>query len=497
MAEGARAGQRQGGQTGGAAAPRLRYAPATGRHDEAFGPDGRPRAHWAPLVRWIADAGPRGVEAAARELARLRDESGIAFTSRAPAAGDGADPMPVLVSPADWAALEAGLAQRARLAEAAIADIYGPRVALREGIIPPGLVFGSDAFAAHAAGWDTPPARHAVVYEADIARGADGRWMVLADRLDAPLGDGWLIANRIATSQALAEPFVDLGVRRIASHLARFQDLLDSLTGWEGRLALLTGGERDPRFFSHAYLARYLNATLVEAADLTVREGAVFVKTLDGLKKVDVLLRGVPDRLVDALHRPASAAVGAPALTVAARAGGLVMGNAIGTAVMAWRALAPYAHVLCERLLGEPLLIADAPCLWLGDPQAREQVLDELPFWRIEPLTGGASPDQPPALGGNPAAPVSADVLDRFARDLERRGERFAAVATPPLATTPVWVQGGLAPREWMMRAFASRTAEGWSVAPAGVAATVAPGCPPPALGFGKDVWVLPDPDAP
>ncbi|MEL6267444.1 MAG: circularly permuted type 2 ATP-grasp protein, partial [Pseudomonadota bacterium] len=330
------------------------------------------------------------------------------------------------------------------------------------------------------------------VYEADVARTADGQWIVLSDRLDAPLGDGWQIANRIATSQCFAQPFLDLGVRRVASHYARSQDLLDSLTGWEGRLALLTRGEADPRFFSHAYLARYLNAALVEPGDVTVRDGAAFVKTLDGLKKIDILLRGAPDRSVDALHRQADALPGAPALTVALRAGQLVMGNAIGTSVLGHRALAPYAHRLAERLMGEDLAMPDAPCLWLGDVSARETVLGARGSWAIEPAHRRPLPADRAAL----AEPGGLETL------MARRGEQLVATRLPRLAETPVLRAGRIESAPWFMRVFACWTGDGWSVAPAGVASEVAQdpqsgGGTLSPLGFGKDVWVVADDEAP
>lgn len=460
--------------------------PEKGRFDEALEPNGRPRAHWAPFLAWLARSGPRAYAASATELQRLRAESGVAFTAQDLAGHQQSDTLPVLFAPEEWAALEAAVLQRARLAEAAVADLYGPGQMVATGVVPPGLVYGDTAFAAQSAGWDRPPKRWTFVYECDLARAADGRWIVMADRLDTPLGDGWLIANRIATSQALADPFLELGVRRLASHYAEFQALLDSMTGWEGRLALLTGGEKDPRFFSHAYFARYLNAALIEPADITVRDGAAFVKTLDGLKKIDVLLRGVPDRTLDALHRPADAARGAPALTLAARSGALTVANGIGSAVYAYRALAPYAHRLSQALLGEDLLMNDAPCLWLGLPEAREQVLDEPGLWRIEPLTHAPRDASLPS--------TAAENRPALEAMLTRLGERYVAVATPPLARTPVWRGDGIAPGEWMMRVFACYTEGGWSLAPGGVATVVEPGCPPPALGFGKDVWVLPGP---
>ncbi|MEM6676751.1 MAG: circularly permuted type 2 ATP-grasp protein [Pseudomonadota bacterium] len=470
----------------------LTLSPAGGVHHEAVGPDGTVRPAWKGFHDWMAGEGPEGMAATARALDRARAESGIAFSPGAAATGaTGAtliDPIPVILSPEDWAQVEAGVLQRARLVEATLADLYGtgPGRLLSHGTIPPGLVFGGDAFAAHAAGWEPPSPRYTYVYEADVARTAAGDWVVLADRVDAPLGDGWLIANRIATSQSVAEPFVDLGVRRVASHYARFQELLDSLTGWEGRLALLTGGDRDPRFFSHAYLARYLNAALVEPGDVTVRDRAAFVKTLDGLKKIDVMLRGVPDRTVDALHRQRTAARGAPALSAATRSGALALGNAIGSSVLAHRALAPFAPAIAERLLGEDLLLGDAPCLWLGDPEAREVVLGaEGADWCIAPLTRRPSPDDPPM-------PEDREGLRAL---LEAKGEMHVAMRTPLLAETPVLRDGRIASAPWMMRVFACWIGEEWSLAPAGVAAEIDPGSGAggviPALGFGKDVWVL------
>ncbi|MEO0428005.1 MAG: circularly permuted type 2 ATP-grasp protein [Pseudomonadota bacterium] len=472
----------------------LSLSPRGGVHHEAVAPDGSLRPHWRGLVGWMEAAGPEGLAAAARELERARAESGIAF-SLDPGASTTADPLPVVLSSTDWQAVEAGIIQRARLAEAALADVYGARAQghgclLAEGILPPGLLYGTQAFAAHCSGWETPPARYTYVYEADIARTAAGDWVVLADRLDAPLGDGWQIANRIATSQSFAEPFLDLGVRRVASHYARFQELLDSLTGWEGRLALLTGGEQDPRFFSHAYLARYLNAALVEPGDVTVREGAAFVKTLDGLKKIDVMLRGVPDLAVDALHRQRTAAPGAPALSLAVRSGALTLGNAAGSSVLAHRALAPFADAIAARLLDEDLTISDAPCLWLGDPAAQEELraarLGEGPdAWSIDPLTRRRRKDDPPS-------PTDRDALDAL---LEQSAEAHVAQSIPPLAETPVMRDGRVEAAPWMMRVFACWTGEEWSVAPSGVAAEIAPGGPIPALGFGKDVWVLANAD--
>ncbi|MEM9061234.1 MAG: circularly permuted type 2 ATP-grasp protein [Pseudomonadota bacterium] len=469
--------------------------PMPGVHDELLAEDGSVRPHWQRMIDWLAEIGRPGYEDASADLLRLRTESGIAFAANgAPDAEE--DTLPVILTDQDWQTLEDGILQRARLADAAVTDVYTDRRTLGAGLLPPGLVYGGPAFAAHCAGWSRPPRNWVHIYEADVGRTADGRWVILGDRVDTPLGDGWLLSNRIATSQAFADPFIELGVRRLASHYARFQDHLGQMMGWDGRLALLTSGEKDPRFFSHAYFARYMDAALIEPADLTVRDGSAFVKTLGGLRRIDVLLRGVSDASVDALHRPGRAAFGAPALSLAARSGSLKIVNGIGSAVMAHRALAPYAHRLAQFLLGEDLLLNDAPCLWLGGARARRQVLDEREAWRIVPLNsrdallaGGAEFG---VTGGSGDGGDIETLLGRF-------GERFCAVQSPELAETAFWTGDGLTRAPWMMRVFASRTQDGWSVAPGGVATRVPASGVPSALGFGKDVWVLPgtDPTAP
>ncbi|MEO1688719.1 MAG: circularly permuted type 2 ATP-grasp protein, partial [Pseudomonadota bacterium] len=326
--------------------------------DEAIGPDGAPRAHWAPLLDWVARVGPEGYGAVTAETRRLRVESGVAFNPAGEETPDAdTDAFPILIEPAEWARVAQGVAQRARLLEAALDDIYGDRTLLREGLLPSGLVYGNPDHAMWLRTPDAPAGPWLTLYEMDIARTSDGRWMALADRVDAPLGDGWLIANRVASSQSFAEPFLTSRVRRLARHYEAAQTWLEDLSGPDGRMALLSGGGQDPRYFSHAYFARYVGAALIEPADLTVRGGDAYVKTIDGLKPLSVLLRGVSDRRLDALFAPDGAAPGAPALSLAARAGRLRLANALGASTLAYRALAPFARASARRLFGEELFL--------------------------------------------------------------------------------------------------------------------------------------------
>ncbi|MEM6422938.1 MAG: circularly permuted type 2 ATP-grasp protein, partial [Pseudomonadota bacterium] len=165
--------------------------------------------------------------------------------------------------------------------------------------------------------------------------------------------------------------------------------------------------------------------------------------------------------------------------------------NAIGVSVMAHRALAPYAHLLTERLLGEDLKMPDAPCLWMGEDAARETVLADRTPWSVEPLNRRAMVADRTHLADDTA----------LATALARKPERYVALRIPRLADTPVLRGRQLASAPWMMRVFACWIGDGWSVAPAGVAAEIAQDPDPaaggggrvPALGFGKDVWVIGD----
>lgn len=454
-------------------------------YDEAMDAEGRLRPHWRAVIDWARRAGRDGYDAVMSENRRIRLESGVAFdpAGTADAMAAAADAFPVVIAPDEWETITVGVAQRARLIEATLRDLYGPQRMLKEGLLPPGLVFANPDYAVWRRDWPAQDTPWLTLFEVDLARGADGRWMVLADRVDSPLGDGWLIANRVAASQSFAEPFLSARVRRLAGHYLALQRTLEEAMGPDGRLGLMSGGSRDPRYFSHAYFARYLGAALIEPADVTVRHGGAYVKTVEGLKPLSVVLRGVHSRHLDALFAPDEAAPGAPALSLAARSGRLRLANGLGAGAFAYRAMAPFAHILCERLLEEPLILHDAPCLWMGDAKAREQAMDEGSMWRLERITRG-----PLAERGAPN--LTMRDRDRLARLLRREGDRLAAVATPPLSTTPAWHEGALAPRQWMMRVFSGLTPKGWSVAPGGVATLVDPGCAPPPLAFGKDVWI-------
>lgn len=473
------------------------YRPPVLAHDALLSPDGTPRRHWLPFLERFAAAGAAGREAVARTTTQRLLESGIAFNVHADPDDRQAawrlDLLPVILDGPSWRRLEAGLIQRARLIEAVLQDLHGPRQLLRDGVLPPALVLGNREFLHACAGWEKTPERFLHHYACDVARDPDGGWRVLADQVDAPAGNGWLLASRVALSQGMGELYLDSGVRRVAGYYTRLQAGLQAATPAEDpRIVVLSTGATDPGFFSHAYLARYLGYALVETADLTERDGQLYLKTLEGLQRVDLVLRKVGGRLIDPLNLPNRTGGGTPGLVQAARLGRAVITNGLGAGVLQNRALAGFSAILTRTLLGEAPILREAPALWLGDPRAQAQVIEE-PGW----VAGRLTARHDPGLVGDRIDPL-ARLRDDEARRrfLAREGHGWIAERPSTLPTTPSYVQGRLEPVHWAMRAFAAIDAEGCHVLPGGLVRQ----SPAPAVvglpnGHGsKDLWLLREP---
>jgi len=473
------------------------YRPGPGGFDEVLGPNGEPGATWRPFLDKLDAVGAQGRELIARTIEQKLLESGIAFNVHADPDDRQAawrlDLLPVILDAATWRDLEAGLIQRARLVETVLQDLYGPQRLLRSGLLPPALVFGNPEFLHPCVGWPVPPKRFLYLYACDVARDPDGGWRVLADQIDAPAGNGWLLASRVALSHALGELYLESGVRRVASFYAKLQSGLQAAAiGEDGRIVVLSPGPEDPGFFSHAYFARYLGYALVEAADLTERDGQLYLKTLEGLQRVGLVLRKHAGRSADPLNLPNRTGGGTPGLVQAARLGRTVVANGLGVGVLQNRALAGFSNDLAETLLGEPSMLREATSLWLGDPAAQERVLDE-PGWVVSRLTARHDP----GLTGDRVDPLTA-LSDHDARRrlLAREGHLWVAERPSPLPTTPAFDGQRLVPVHWAMRTFVAIDDEGCHVLPGGLvrqspdAAVV--GLP---NGHGsKDLWVLREP---
>ena len=466
--------------------------------DEMKTADGQLRPHWRKLVDALRSLSPVEMDARWKRVERILYENGL--THNIYGEGDATerpwrlDAMPLLVSAEDWRRLEAGLIQRARLLDAILTDCYGEQRLIVEGRLPPPLVLGNPQFLRPCHGVPVSGGRRLHYYAADVGRAPDGSWWVLKDRCESPVGGGYALENRIALRNCLPDEFVANRVQQLAGFFQSVHEGHAALSRQDDpRIIVLTAGPTTSGYFAHSYLARYQGYVLAEGADLTVRDNRVYLKTLEGLRPVDVIIRRVEAASCDPLELRSDSPHGVPGLVEAVRAGTVSVVNALGSGLADTESLMPFLPDLCRTLLQEDLQLPSLATWWCGQDEARDYVLRNLNwletrdvFYRGASEPGTQNPDGPEAWRvGGPADQIA------------RRGFAYLAREPMRLSTTPVIGQHGLRPVPFALRVFVAASADGYVVMPGGLARL----CPPhPGQAFdfgrfgdGKDTWVLSD----
>jgi uncharacterized circularly permuted ATP-grasp superfamily protein/uncharacterized alpha-E superfamily protein len=477
------------------------YVPDGRRYDELLDAKGAVRRHWQPLMEHLTGDDARAV--ARRGLERTRRlivENGVTYNVYAdPQGADrpwALDPVPLLLLAEEWRAIEVGLAQRARLLDALLADLYGPQRLLSEGLVPPELVFGHPNFLWPCQGIVPRGGNWLHVYAGDLARAPDGRWWLLADRTQAPSGAGYALENREIVEQVLPEAIRQLAVKRVSGVFGELREqLLSHGDAGENPLAvILTPGPFNETYFEHAYLARQLGMPLAEGTDLTVRDDTVYLKTLAGLKRVHTILRRLDDDFCDPLELRSDSTLGIPGLIGAVRANRVVMANALGTGVLESAAWFGFLPRIAERLLGEKLTLPSVATWWCGEKPALEYVVTHLDKLVIKPTY----PNQrfEPVFGRN----LEGDKRKRLIQRLRARPYAYVAQEHLALSQTPLWRPHGalgFAATPVSIRMYAFAGPGGCRVMPGGLARVAADSAVDVVStqrgGGSKDVWVLPD----
>ncbi|MDP2329232.1 MAG: circularly permuted type 2 ATP-grasp protein, partial [Reyranella sp.] len=402
------------------------------------------------------------------------------------------DPLPFVVAPDEWAALETGLIQRARLLDAILADVYGPQTLLREQLLPPMLVHANRHYHRPCQVTDgAAPTRHLGHYAVDLVRLGDGRWHVLADHTEVPAGIGYALEMRRVLARSLPEAFRSIPVRHLRPFVDRWHDSLLALAPADiahPNMAVLTPGSLSATYFEHVYLARALGVPLVEGGDLVARDGHVSLKTLAGLRPVHMLLRRLDSAFVDPLELRADSALGVTGLVEATRSGRITLANSLGSGVVETPALMPFLERLCERLLDQPLSLPSLDVWWLGEPSAAAFVMANLDTMIVRPCLGN---DREPIVVG------MLEPAERQALEDRLRAQPGQFVAQHPFtpSLSPKWDGKGLAPATVVMRVFVSADGDGYRVLPGGLAREPTGETALHSLnrlnGTLKDVWVL------
>lgn len=459
---------------------------------------GAVRGHWRDLERRIHGWSAAGRASISASAARMLADLGTTFNVYSDVGGPGQpfemDPIPLMVAPADWERVRAGLAQRIHLLERVLADLFGPQELLGEGLIPPDLVHASPAFFQYARGVNPPGGKFLVTCGCELVRPPGGRWMVLRDLTSAPGGLGQVLENRNVTSNLLADDFDGLRIARLAPFFEAERATLEAMLphrGEEPNVVFLTPGYRHPSYFEHAYKARLLGFPLVEPADLTVRERRLHLKTLAGLRPIDSVVCRLDEARLDPLEHWSPGGGGVPGLVEAWRSGNVALANAPGSGFASSPALLPFLPAICRKWLGEELKLPFVETWWLGQPEIRVHALANLHRYMLVS-----------AFGQDPRLPLRCAALPPAARkrwmaEIAEKPWDFVVQADVAPSIAPSLGPRGIRSRPVVWHAFAVQAADGPAVLPGGMAKVGKTGLPPqlwPAhAGFTKDVWIADD----
>jgi uncharacterized circularly permuted ATP-grasp superfamily protein/uncharacterized alpha-E superfamily protein len=460
--------------------------------------DGAVRPHWQALFAQLQRSSPEQLAQRQALLTRQLQENGVTYNIYADPKGADRpwelDLLPHVLSAEEWQPLAAGIAQRARLLNAVLADTYGPQRLLADGLLPPELIYGHNNFLWPCQGIEVPGGTYLHVYAADLARAPDGRWWITADRTQAPSGAGYALENRTILSRAWPELYRSLHVQHLAGFFRTLQQTLAETAPSEGEaplVVLLTPGRFNESYFEHLYLARQLGYPLVEGSDLTVRDATVYLKTLDGLRRVHGIWRRLDDDFCDPLELRTDSALGVPGLLDAVRQGRVLVANALGCGVLESPGLLGFLPAINEHLFGEALSLPSVASWWCGEPPALAQALEKLPDLVFKP----AFPSQrfTPVLGGA----LDAEQQRALAARIGARPAVYVAQERVQLSLAPVWQvdQRTLQSRSVGMRVYAVACADGYRVLPGGLVRVSAQADADVISmqrgGASKDAWVL------
>ena len=473
-------------------------------YDEFVDAAGNVRPAWQELAECVGERGRGGLDHLRSIVRSLIDNDGITYIEvdrhgsvigQAHTNGDGTaepgpwhlDALPLVLSSADWDTLESGLVQRSRLLDAVLTDLYGPRHAITSGVLPPQLLFAHPGYVRAARGIEVPGRHQLFLHGCDVSRAADGSFVVNADWTQAPSGAGYALADRRVVAHAIPDLYERIGPRPASPWAQALRlALIDAApeAAEEPVVVVLSPGIHSETAFDQAYLASVLGFPLVESADLVVRDGKLWMRSMGTLKRVDVVLRRVDAEYADPLDLRADSRLGVVGLVEVLRRGAVTVVNTLGSGILESPGLLRFLPELAERLLGETPLLRTAPLYWGGINTERSHLLTNLSSLLIRSVRGG-EPIVGPALSSEQRKSLGARI--------EATPWQWVGQELPQFSSAPTdYYPGGLSSASVGMRLFTVSQRSGYAPMIGGLGYLLAPGHAAYRLNTvaAKDIWV-------
>lgn len=431
------------------------YKNTINSYDEVIDQNGQVKAHWKSLFDTLDTVGIEGIELRNKEIIDNLKENGVTYNVYNSENGANRawklDPIPFLIHEKEWQTIEKGIKQRAHLLDLILKDIYGPQLLIKNAIIPAELVFDNTGYMLPCFDLKQKLQNQLIIYACDMARGPDGKMWLLDNRTQSPSGSGYALENRTVMAKVFPELNKNIYRNRLSPYFNHFQQTvatLGNLSNESPNVVILTPGSGNETYFEHEYLSSYLGYTLVQGSDLLVRDGFVWLKSIDKLERVDVIIRRVDDEWCDPLELRQNSLLGVPGLLQIMRMGNVAVINPPGSSVVENYGFLAFMGNACRFLLDESLLMNSVATWWCGQQKELNFVLNNLPKLIIKKA------NRKQGFKTQYCRLLSKAELEELRKVILQNPKDFVAQEEVSLSTTPSFIDGKIEPRFAALRTF-------------------------------------------
>jgi uncharacterized circularly permuted ATP-grasp superfamily protein/uncharacterized alpha-E superfamily protein len=465
--------------------------------DSLFQSDPLLTPYWNKFLNSFNQLGTEELQSRNLDVNRYLKENGVTYTIHNDPSGSNRpwnlDIIPFLIQEKDWAIIESGLAQRAGLFDMILKDIYGEQKLIKNGIIPMEIVYFHRGFIRECCGIKQAGNHNLVIYSADMAKSKDGSIWVLNDRTQSPSGSGYALENRMAMARIVPELFDQLKIKRLSPFFNEMHSALMRIAPKRNanpRIVILTPGSGNETYFEHSFLSSHLGLTLVQGDDLMVKDNFVWLKTLGGLERVDVIVRRVDDIYCDPLELKEDSQLGVPGLLQAVRSGNVSIANPLGSSVVENPGLIPFLPAIAKYFLGEKLALPTIASWWCGQKSELKYVLENLNNLVIKKIYR-----EPFSRTSIDASLLASNDMSFLKSKILAQPHLYVAQEKVDFAKTPTYINNQLEAGHALFRSFAVGDGDGYKVMEGGLtrASTDKENIviSNQIGGFSKDTWVL------
>jgi uncharacterized circularly permuted ATP-grasp superfamily protein len=469
-----------------------------GFFDEMFETESRPRPETALLANKLDTL--TAAELRARQIAAERAllTRGITFNVYGDAAGTEKifpfDIIPRVIPASDWRQIDRGLKQRVHALNLFIADVYGERRIVKEGVVPESLIASAASYLPACVGMKAPKGIYCHIVGTDLVRDRDGQFYVLEDNLRCPSGVSYVLENRQVMKRTFPQVFDQLRVRPVDIYPSKLLETLQNVSPTPSpTVVVLTPGVHNSAYFEHSFLAQQMGVELVEGRDLVVRDGRVHMRTTRGFQRVDVIYRRIDDTFLDPKVFRADSLLGVPGLMDVYRAGRVALANAPGTGVADDKVVYCWVPKMIEYYLGEKPILPNVPTYRCEDDKERAHVLENIANLVVK------AANESGGYGMLVGPQASASEREEFKKRIQSRPREYIAQPMLGLSRVPTIVDDAVEGRHVDLRPYVLY-GEDIFVLPGGLTrvALKRGSCVVNSSqgGGSKDTWVLADTDS-